>query len=187
MKGDVSLLIVGYLVGMVVLVGVVYYAMSGGQKPEATPTPSATPTAAATSVFGLDTPTPAATATPAPARRCEDGTPLDSCNDALKACRSEDGTLSLVEDCKLCGCEFGQKCSPLDNRCFVGCDDGTPLLLCSNATPDYYCDENMSLAINGFECGCPRGYQYDPYGSGPYTVNGCTSTCRSGPECNRGR
>jgi hypothetical protein len=192
MRGDLGLVIVGYMVGLTVLVGIIYFTMGAG-KPAAsnsTATPEATPmpTIEVTNVFSLPpgaTPTPAPT--PEPPEFCGDGTEKGKCSANRTLCGKESGALALSEDCTACGCGAGQKCDARTLKCFYGCEDGTPLGGCSNATPNYHCNANASLEINGFECGCPLGYQYDAYGSGPNSLNGCTLTCRTGPDCQAGK
>ncbi len=194
MRGDLSLMVIAYVVGIIALAGIVYYVM--GVKPQAaanatanaTPAPEQFPSVSPTNVFAIPTTTPTTAPTPEPKEFCGDGTEEGKCSANLTLCTRVDGALSLVEDCEECGCGLpGQKCDEQTSKCFFGCDDGTPLRQCSNATPSYYCNANASLEINGFECGCPLGYQYDPYGSGPNTLNGCMSTCRVGEDCQPGK
>ncbi|MFH1200536.1 MAG: hypothetical protein V1708_05715 [Candidatus Micrarchaeota archaeon] len=196
MRAGIGLVVIGYLIGLIVILGGAYYYVSATAKPlsnatanaslNATPAPLF-PTATPFNIFGIDTPIPPAPTPQAAVKFCADGTAEGKCNEALQACRKTGDALALAADCKACGCSFGEKCNAATSGCFSGCDDGTLYRKCSNATPYYYCNENATLELNGFECGCPMGYQYDPYGAGPNSINGCTSTCRAGADCQPGK
>ncbi|MBU1197208.1 hypothetical protein KJ765_01715 [Candidatus Micrarchaeota archaeon] len=192
MKGNLALMLIVYMTGIVVLIGAGYYYMKGAspeipdfQNMTGQPTFSAV---SPTDVFGISTGTPTPDAgTPTPNVFCEDGTALGECNEDLRQCRETGNGVALEVDCEACGCWEGERCHPITRGCYKGCADGTLLEDCSLSTDKYYCNPDGELVLNGSECGCPRGYQYDPYGSGPDTVNDCTRTCRFGIDCEEGR
>ncbi len=188
MKASLSLMLVAYAVGLVLLVGAGYFYLKG-KPPELPQLNTTQPTWAAvspTNAFGLPNGSIQATPVP-PSEKCEDGTRVDTCNINREACLKVGNETLLVRDCTKCGCGEGLVCNPLTKECFFGCQDGTALNACSNATEKYYCNGEGQLVLNGTACGCPRGYQYDPYGGGPDTVNDCRRTCRHGEDCAEGK
>ncbi len=189
MKANMGLILIAYALGIVLLVGGGYYLMRG-KGPDLPSVQNLTnvtpqPTSNLTGVFTIDSPTPAAS--DAPANRCEDGTNVNTCNSGRQACLRQGDKLELVTDCTQCGCDAASRCNPLTHACFGGCEDGTEKGQCSNASAQYYCNSESALVLNGTACGCPRGYQYDPYGGGPDTVNDCRRTCRAGEDCTPGK